>query len=119
MRRNLTLILLLTGLCIGKCSAQEESDRIQSRTATSLMRGKAANPALSAGKWKPNRLISSALARSVLVRPTGTTPVGDGGNAALIGLLRKQHKTYCLWEPALAPSPALATLRAHPRRGSC
>ena len=90
MRRNLTLILLLTGLCIGKCLAQEESDRIQSRTATSLMRGRAANPAVTAGKWKSNRLISSALARSVLVRPTGTTPGGDGGNSALIGLLRKQ-----------------------------
>lgn len=90
MRRNLTLILLLTGLCIGKCLAQEESDRIQSRTATSLMRSSAANPAVTAGKWRSNRLISSALARSVLVRPTGTTPGGDGGNSAATDLLRKQ-----------------------------
>jgi len=90
MRRNLTLSLLLTGLCIGKCLAQQESDRIQSRTATSLMQGKAANPAVTAGKWKSNRLISSALARSVLVIPTGTAPGGDGGNSAVTGLLRKQ-----------------------------
>lgn len=90
MRRNLTLSLLLTGLCIGKCLAQQESDRIQSRTASSLMRGRAANPAVIAGKWKSNRLISSALARSVLVKPTSATPGGDGGNSAVIGLLRKQ-----------------------------
>ena len=90
MRRNLTLSLLLTALCIGKCLAQQESDRIQSRTATSLMQGRAANPAVTAGKWKSNRLISSALARSVLVRPTRAMPGGDGGNSAVIGLLRKQ-----------------------------
>ena len=90
MRRNLTLSLLLTVLCIGKCLAQQESDRIQSRTATSLMQGRAANPAVTAGKWKSNRLISSALARSVLVRPTRTMPGGDGGNSAVTGLLRKQ-----------------------------
>ena len=90
MRRNLTLSLLLTGLCIGKCLAQQEGDGIQSRTATSLMQGRSANPAVIAGKWKSNRLISSALARSVLVRPTRTTPGGDGGNSAVIGLLRKQ-----------------------------
>lgn len=90
MRRNLTLSLLLTGLCIGKCLAQQESDRIQSRAATSLMQGRAANPAGTTGKWKSNRLISSALARSVLVRPTRPTPGGGGGNSAVIGLLRKQ-----------------------------
>jgi len=90
MRRNLTLILLLTGLCMGKSLAQEEGGPIQGRTATSLMRGRAANPAVTAGKWRSNRLISSALARSVLVRPTGATPGGDGGNSAVIGLLRKQ-----------------------------
>ena len=90
MRRNLTLSLLLTGLCIGRCLAQQESDRTQSRTATSLMQGRAANPAVTAGKWKSNRLISSALARSVLVRPTRTMPGGDGGNSAVTGLLRKQ-----------------------------
>ncbi|MGC1453386.1 MAG: hypothetical protein WA830_25415 [Candidatus Sulfotelmatobacter sp.] len=90
MRRNLTLSLLLTGLCLGKCLAQQESDRIQSRTATSLMQSRAANPAMISGKWKSNRLISSALARSVLVRPTRTAPGGDGGNSAVTGLLRKQ-----------------------------
>jgi hypothetical protein len=90
MRRNLTLSLLLTGLCIGKCLAQQESDRIQSRMATSLIQGRAANPAVTAGNWKSNRLISSALARSVLVRPTRTTPDGNGGNSAVTGLLRKQ-----------------------------
>jgi hypothetical protein len=90
MRGNLTLILLLTGLCIGKSLAQEEGGPIQSRAATSLVRGRAANPAVTAEKWKSNRLISSALARSVLVRSTGTTPGGDGGNSAVIGVLRKQ-----------------------------
>ena len=90
MRRNLTLSLLLTGLCIGKCLAQQDSDRIQSKTATSLMQGRTANPTVTAGQLKSNRLISSALARSVLVRPTRTTPGGDGGNSAVIGLLRKQ-----------------------------
>ena len=90
MRRNWTLILVLTGLSIGKCLAQGESDRIQSRAPTSLIRSSAGNPAVTAGRWKSNRLISSALARSVLVRPTGTTPGGDGGNSAAIGLLRKQ-----------------------------
>src|ERR1051326_2945462 len=89
MRRNLTLILLLTGLCVGKSLAQE-GGTIQGRPATSLMRDRAANPVATAGKWKSNRLISSALSRSVLVRPTGTTPGGDGGNSAVIGLLRKQ-----------------------------
>jgi hypothetical protein len=89
MRRNLTLILLLTWLCCGTTLAQEDGDPIQGRTATSLMRG-SNNPALTDRKWKSNRLISSALARSVLVKPTGTMPGGDGGNSAVIGLLRKQ-----------------------------
>ena len=75
MRRNLTLILLLTGLCVGKSLAQE-GGTIQGRPATSLMRDRAANPVATAGKWKSNRLISSALSRSVLVRPTGTTQIG-------------------------------------------
>src|SRR6267154_2752658 len=90
MRRNLILILLLTGLCCGTTLAQEDSDPIQGSTATSLMRARSINLAVSARKWKSNRLISSALARSVLVTATGSRPSGDGGNSAVIGLLRKQ-----------------------------
>ena len=90
MRRNLTLILLLTGLCCGTTLAQEDRDPIQGSTTTSLMRARSINRAVSGRKWKSNRVISSALARSLLVRPTGTTPGGDGGNSTVIGLLRKQ-----------------------------
>jgi hypothetical protein len=88
MGRTIALIPLLIGLCLGTSSAQEDGGPIQGRTATSLRRGKAER-AVPAARWKTNRLISSALARSVLVTPR-PMPGGDGGNSAVPGLLRKQ-----------------------------
>lgn len=89
MRRTVTLISLLTGLCIATSLAQEAGVPIQSGTATSLARGQAARATMP-GRWKTNRLISSALARSVMVTPSATMPGGDRGNSAVVGLLRKQ-----------------------------
>jgi len=90
MYRNLTVILLLTGPCCGTTLAQERSDPIQGRTATPLLRARSVNPAVPLGKWKSNRLISSALAHSVVVTPIGAMPDSGGGNSAVKDLLRKQ-----------------------------
>ena len=89
MRRTITLIPLLTGLCIGSSLAQEGGVPHQGRTATPLMRAQTAR-AVVPERWKANRLISSGLARSVLVTPTVAMPRGEGGNSAAIALLRKQ-----------------------------
>ncbi len=62
---------------------------VQGRTG-GLNRGRAADPALIAEKWKSNRLLSSALAHSVVVTPTGAIPGSDGRTSELLGLLRKQ-----------------------------
>ena len=88
MGRTITLIPLLIRLCIGTSLAQENGGLIQGRTAPSLMRGKAERPVPPA-RWKTNRVISSALARSVLVTPR-PMPGGDGGNSAAPGSLRKR-----------------------------
>ena len=91
MGRTIALIPLLIGLCIGTSLAQENGGLIQGRTAPSLMRGKAER-AVPPARWRTNRVISSALARSVLVTPR-PMPGGDGGNSAVPGLLRKRGET--------------------------
>ena len=111
MRRTITLIPLLTGLCIATSLAQEAGVPIQGRTATSLMHGQAVRGAMP-GKWKANRLISSALARSVLVTPSVTMPGGDRGNSAVVGLLRKQGAVArTMLSSGAVASPAIGAAR--------
>lgn len=89
MRRKLTLMCLAIGLCCGTARAQGDKGSSQGRTA-GLSRGRVADPALIAERWKSNRWLSSALAHSVVVTPTGAMSASDGRASELLGLLRKQ-----------------------------
>ena len=55
-----------------------------------LSRTRSVSPAITSEAWKSNRLIAAAMSHPVLVAPSVPVPGGDGGNSALIGVLRKQ-----------------------------
>jgi hypothetical protein len=79
---------LIVFLCCAAAHAQEAARGVQQRGM--LSRTRSAGPAITSQAWKSNRLIAAAMSHPVLVTPNALVPGGDGGNSAVIGVLRKQ-----------------------------
>ena len=79
--------ICLIVLCCAAVHAQEGERGVQPRGM--LSRTRSVSPAITSEAWKSNRLIAAAMSHPVLVAPSVPVPGGDGGNSALIGVLRK------------------------------
>jgi hypothetical protein len=75
-------------ICCAAAHAQEGERGVQPRGM--LSRARSTNPTIASQEWKSNRLIAAALSHPVLVAPSAPVQARDGGNSALIGVLRKQ-----------------------------
>ena len=87
MPEKMIRICLIVFLCCAAVHAQEGERGVQPRGM--LSRTRSVSPAITSEAWKSNRLIAAAMSHPVLVAPSVPVPGGDGGNSALIGVLRK------------------------------
>ncbi len=95
---------LIVFLCCAAAHAQAGERGVQQRGM--LSRARSASPAITSQEWKSNRLIAAALSHPVLVAPSAPVPGGDGGNSALIGVLRKQSAAVRALIIAVRPAGA-------------
>ncbi len=95
---------LIVFLCCAAAHAQAGERGVQQRGM--LSRARSASPAITSQEWKSNRLIAAALSHPVLVAPSAPLPGGDGGNSALIGVLRKQSAAVRALIIAVRPAGA-------------